>query len=66
MKCRLAAARGPDQRRGVVRRHRQLDVVQRLVLAVPRVQVFDLDAYAHRLCGSESAAAYGETHGRNR
>ena len=46
-KCRLAAARRTDQRRSVIRRHVQIDVVQRLAFAVPGIQFLDLDSNAH-------------------
>src|ERR1700688_1894003 len=44
----------------------QIDVEQSLSLAIPGVQPFDLDFYAHRLCRSEGTMAYGETHGSDR
>ena len=46
-KVRLAAARGADQRRGVVGRDVQVDVLQRVRRAVPRVQILDLNADSH-------------------
>ena len=45
----LAAARGTDHRRGVVRRHRHVDVVQSLGLAEPGIELVDLDSNTHSL-----------------
>ena len=43
----FAAARGADQRRGVICRDVEIDVLQRVIGAVPRIQVCDFDADAH-------------------
>jgi hypothetical protein len=45
--CGFAAAGWPNYGRGVVRGNINVDVVQRLRLAKPRVQLFDLDANSH-------------------
>ena len=37
--CGFAAARGADQSRGVVRRDLQVDVLQSVVGAIPRIQI---------------------------
>ncbi len=43
----FAAARGANQRRGVVGGDIQIDILQRVIGAVPRIQVCYLDANAH-------------------
>src|SRR5439155_13081477 len=48
-KSRLAASRGPNQSGSVVRRHFQVDVIQRLTFAIPGIQALDLDSNAHKI-----------------
>src|SRR5712671_1013363 len=63
---RLATAGRSNERGSVVGRHRYLNVVERLSLAVPGIQILDFDSDAHRLCGSEGTTANGEADGRDR
>jgi len=44
---RLATTRGADERRGMIRRNGQIDILQRVVCAIPRVQVGDLYPDSH-------------------
>jgi hypothetical protein len=44
-----------NQSRGPIGCNVQTDVVQSLSLAVPRVQLFDLDAYTHKSVGSRES-----------
>src|SRR5215469_10883024 len=45
--CRFAATRRTNQRRGVIGGHTDIDVVQSLAFAIPRIQFLDLNSYAH-------------------
>src|SRR5262249_11814588 len=45
----LAAAGWPDHSRSVVSRHLHIDIAQSLVLAEPRIQIFNLNANTHVL-----------------
>ena len=44
---RLAAARRPNQRGGMIRLNLEVDVMQCLALAVPGIEILDLDSDAH-------------------
>ena len=61
----FAAAGGADEGRGVVGRNVQVDVLQRVIGAVPRVQVDDLDANAHLASPFQDAAAGDEANQRD-
>src|ERR1700728_4315986 len=50
----------------MVRGHFQIDIVKRLSLAVPGIQVFDLESNTHKLCRSERAAPNRVPHGGDR
>src|ERR1700733_14174773 len=48
----------------MVRRDFDVDVVKRLSLAVPGIQLIDLYSHAHKvLCRSKGAATYRDAHG---
>ena len=53
----LAAARRTNQRSRMVGRNVQVDVLQRVVGSVPRIQVHHLDADAHLACPFQNSAA---------
>src|ERR1700751_1871273 len=53
----LAAARRPDQRGRVIGLNLEIDVMERLALAIPGIDVFDLDSDSHRLSDSPQGAA---------
>jgi hypothetical protein len=63
---RLTATRRTNQRRGVIRCHIEVDVIQSLAFAVPGIQIVDLDSNARKLCRSESTTAHDVAHSCNR
>src|ERR1035437_1981636 len=60
----FAAAGRADEGRGMVGRNVQVDVLQRVIGAVPRIQVDDLDANSHLASPFQDAAAGDEAYQR--
>src|SRR6185437_98957 len=60
--------RRPDERRSVVGRNVQVDVLKSVVFAVPRIQVDDLNSDAHKTCSLQvtRVAAYSCFRGPDR